>query len=293
MTKKLVSIIIPAFNEEKAIPFLLNQIKKQKLHLKHEIIVINDGSTDKTSTIIKKYPVKLVSHSINKGYGASLKTGIRLAQGKFVITLDSDGQHSVKYLIKAISLLKKGNPIVIGVRDKESYQRQHRVIGKKVIKFFAEYLIEEKLPDFNSGYRGFETSIISDMLHLMPNGFSFSTTSTLAFIKHGYDVGYFPIKTKIRIGRLSTVKFFKDGVNTIMLLVRLVMLFNPLKIFLPASVIIGVIGLSWGVYGFVNGPRVPNSATVVTVLSMLLFFFGLLADQVSLLNLKERNYDKD
>lgn len=291
MTNKLISIIIPAFNEEKAIFFLLDQIKKQKLYLRHEIIVIDDGSTDETANVVKKYPVKLISHSTNKGYGASLKTGIRYAQGKFIITLDGDGQHSVKYLSKATSLLKKGFPIVIGVRDKSSIQDHSRLLGKKIIKIVAQYLVDEKLPDFNSGYRGFRTSVIKSMLHLMPNGFSFSTTSTLTFVKHGYDIGYFPIKTNTRKGRPSTVLFIKDGVNTVMLLIRLIMLFNPLKIFLPTSIITGIFGLSWGVYGFVNGPRVPNSATVITVFSMLLFFFGLLADQVSLLNLKEKDND--
>jgi len=176
--KNKISIIIPAFNEEVGIQAGLESIINLKLHEKHEIIYIDDGSTDKTGEIIKQYPVKLIKHSNNKGYGAAIKTGIRKANGDKAIILDSDGQHDPKYIEKIIKMLNNFD-MVIGERTNNSSQRKHRKSGKKIIRIIGEYLVEQKLPDYNSGLRGFDRQLIKEMLHIMPNGFSFSTTSTL------------------------------------------------------------------------------------------------------------------
>ncbi|MBU2555240.1 MAG: glycosyltransferase family 2 protein [Bacteroidetes bacterium] len=278
-----ISIIVPAYNEEDAIRFSLDKFIAGGHHVKYEVIYINDGSTDRTMDIIKEYPVKLYNHNVNKGYGAALKTGIRKATGDKVVILDSDGQHDPVYLEKLLSMLNDYD-MVIGERDNDSFQVKRRQSGKRLIKKVGEFLVEQKLPDYNSGFRGFDRTLMLEMLHMMPNGFSLSTTSTLAFLKEGYTIGTFPITVSERIGRKSNVKMVKDGSKTILLLFRIIMLFNPLKIFFPMSLILTFLGLVWGVVGFFISDRLPNSAVLIMVFGMIMFFIGLLADQVAMLN---------
>lgn len=282
-TNNKVSVIIPVFNEEVGIKRLLDKMIDLKFHELYEILIINDGSSDNSLEVLKKYPVKVYSHSVNKGYGAALKTGIRKANGEKIVILDSDGQHDPAQIPRIVDLLDD-HELVIGTRDKDSFQVRTRQIGKRVIRWVGEYLVEQKLPDYNSGYRGFQKDLIKSMLHIMPNGFSFSTTSTLAFLKEGYSIGTIPIKVEERVGRSSNVKFFKDGAKTIMLILRIIMLFNPLKIFFPASFIFTAAGIVYGIYGYLIAERFSNGAIVLTILGMFLFFIGLVADQISIMN---------
>ncbi len=282
-TSTQVSILIPVYNEEVGIKLLLDRIIELKFHELYEVLVINDGSTDGSLEVVRNYPVRIYSHTVNKGYGAALKTGIRKANGNKVVILDSDGQHDPAQIPLFISLLDEYE-LVIGTRDKESFQVRTRQIGKRVIRWVGEYLVEQKLPDYNSGYRGFNKELIKGMLHMMPNGFSFSTTSTLAFLKEGYSIGTIPIRVEERVGRSSNVKFFKDGAKTIMLILRIIMLFNPLKIFFPASFFITASGILYGIYGYLIADRFSNGAIVLTILGMFLFFIGLVADQISIMN---------
>lgn len=277
------SVIIPAFNEAAGITQLLDKIVQMELHHGFEIIVIDDGSTDQTADIVRKYPVKLISHRTNQGYGASLKTGIRKATGKHVIMLDSDGQHDPAYIPQIAAKLNEYD-LVIGERSQCSFQVRGRQSGKKIIRWVGQYLFDQKLPDYNSGLRGFNRQLIMSMLHMMPNGFSFSTTSTMAFIKEGYFIGTIPVVVAERQGRASNVKFIRDGCKTLLLLFRIIMLFNPLKVFFPTSIIVSTIGMIWGIYGYVMFERIANSATIIIVMGMFLFFIGLIADQIAILN---------
>lgn len=284
--KKEASVVIPAYNEETGIGPLLQKMLESGLLERYEVLVVDDGSTDNTAAIVSGYPVKLIKHGVNKGYGASLKTGIRRATCDKVMMLDSDGQHDPAYLDTMCAMLDESE-MVIGERNAESFQVSNRKGGKWLIRKTGEFLVDQPLPDFNSGLRGFKRELIVSFLHLMPNGFSFSTTSTLAFLKEGYTIGTFPIYVSERIGRNSSVKFFKDGSKTMLLMFRIIMLFNPLKVFFPASVIIAILGLCWGIVGYMFYFRVSNSAIILLTLGMFLFFFGLLADQIALLNRKK------
>lgn len=280
------SVVIPAFNEQTGIGPLLEKMIAGGLNERYQIIVIDDGSTDDTAAIVSKYPVTLVRHGNNKGYGASLKTGIRKATCDKVMMLDSDGQHDPVYLEQVCTMLDEYD-MVIGERDQFSHQVGNRKGGKWIIRKTGEMLVDQTLPDYNSGLRGFRREHIYNLLHLMPNGFSFSTTSTLAFLKEGYSLNTFPIHVAERIGRSSNVKFLKDGSKTMLLLFRIIMLFNPLKVFFPASLFFTLLGIGWGVHGFIVFGRFPNSGTILISLGMFLFFFGLLADQIAILNRKK------
>ena len=287
MSDPSVSIIIPAYNEAEAIGPTLQKLMDLKFHEKYELIVVDDGSAEVTPDIISGFPVKLYRHHVNKGYGAALKTGIRKAKGKYVIMMDSDGQHDPKY-IHEIELMLEEFDLVIGERSRTSFRVKRRKAGKWLIRRIGEYLVEQKLPDYNSGVRGFQRETIAGLLHLMPNGFSFSTTSTLAFLKEGYNIGTLPIEVSERIGRKSNVKMMKDGSKTILLLFRIIMLFNPLKVFFPASIFTFVVGIAFGITGYFLYDRFSNGAVVLTMLGMFLFFIGLIADQISILNRRKQ-----
>jgi len=281
-----VSVIIPAYNEEEGIALTLRDIVDLGLDENYEIVVVNDGSQDGTGKVASEFAnVNVINHRVNKGYGAALKSGIRSARGRKVVIMDSDGQHSAKYINEVVNLLNEYQ-MVIGERTVDSHQVKSRMIGKCLVRWIGEYLTGQILPDFNSGFRGFDRRVILSMLSIMPNGFSFSTTSTLAFMKRGYEIATIPIHVDSRVGRKSNVKFIKDGSKTILLIFRIVMLFNPLKIFFPASMLTGLTGLLWAIYGIVLIGRIPNSALLIVIFAMLLFFIGLLADQISMLNLR-------
>ena len=283
MASQKSSIVIPAYNEKDVIGGFLERIEQAGLHHRYEILVVDDGSDDGTDEIIGQYPVKLIRHRVNKGYGAALKTGIRSANGERVIIMDSDGQHDPRYVDTVNEMLDE-HDLVIGERSAASRQLRRRKAGKRLVRWIGEFLVEQKLPDYNSGYRGFRKEIIAGMLHMMPNGFSFSTTSTLAFLKEGYDVGTLEIDVSERAGRKSNVKAVRDGSKTILLLFRIIMLFNPLKVFFPASVISFLAGLGFGIAGYIFYGRFSNGAIVLTILGMFLFFIGLVADQIAIMN---------
>ena len=285
-TKKLASIVVPAYNEEEGISGLLEAVKALDLFEKYEFIIVDDGSSDQTAAVAKRYPVKVIRHSVNKGYGASLKTGVRRATTPLVITMDSDGQHDPTYIDTIVEMLGEYD-MVIGERSATSFQVKSRKSGKWLIRKTGEMLVGQKLPDYNSGLRGFHREQIYNILHLMPNGFSFSTTSTLAYLKEGYNIGTFPIEVVERVGRASSVQFVRDGSKTFLLLFRIIMLFNPLKVFFPASLLFTAAGAIWGINGYLFFGRFPNSGIILITLGMFMFFFGLLADQISLLNRKK------
>lgn len=287
MTSRKTSIVIPAYNEADVIQNTLEQIVAAGFDKAYEILLIDDGSDDQTADIISQFPVKLIKHNSNKGYGAALKTGIRKASGDYTIILDSDGQHNPRYITDIEQMLDEYD-LVIGERSKTSYQLRKRKLGKWLIRWIGEYLIEQKLPDYNSGFRGFKTDIIRGMLHLMPNGFSFSTTSTLALLKEGYMLGTLEIEVAERKGRKSSVKMARDGSKTILLLFRIIMLFNPLKVFFPVSIISFLAGVGFGIVGYIFFDRFSNGAVVLTTLGMFLFFIGLVADQIAILNRKKQ-----
>lgn len=282
------TVVIPAYNEATAIAGLLDRIEKEGYAERYDFIVVDDGSTDGTGKVVSGYPVRLITHLTNKGYGAALKTGIRAATTPKVIIMDSDGQHSPAYLDEMARLLDSF-PMVIGERDADSHQVANRQLGKKIIRLVGEFLVEQKLPDYNSGFRGFNKRHIEGMLSIMPNGFSFSTTSTLSFIKHGYDIATVPIRVAERVGRQSTVKFMRDGVRTFLLVLRIIMLFNPMKMFIPLSIICGAFGGGWTLLGVITRLKIPNGGVLLLVFSMFLFMIGLVSDQVSMLNLRENH----
>ena len=272
-----VTIIIPAHNEEEGITDVINGVKG--LNTGYEIIVVDDGSTDNTYKLASETGVKVIRHPYNKGYGAALKTGIRNAETDIVLFMDADMQHKPSDIQKLIQYI--GNyDMVVGARTKKSKISLLRRPGKKVLGITANYLAGMKIPDLNSGFRALKKSVAMEFMHILPNTFSFSTTITLALINSGYSVKYVPIEAPERVGT-SKIKPFRDGFNFIMLIIRTIVLFNPLKVFLPISIILFFMGFSYLSYELVLHLNVPDSAILLIVSGILIFFFGILADQIS------------
>ena len=277
MKRKKLSIVIPIFDEESIVRNVIEDVLM--IFPDNEIIAVDDGSTDKTPHILKAYSDKIEIITLNRncGYGFALKKGIEKSSTEYVGFMDADGQHSAKDLKK---LWERHNDevLVIGARSKDSFSYTFRRPGKYLLTKLAEYLTEQKIPDLNSGMRIIHKSTILKHSPALSDSFSFTTTTTVALLKDGYNVTFHPIKVTSRTGK-STVTI-KTGFETIILLLRLIMLFDPLKIFLPVSFINGIVFLIWATNEFIQYKALGSTTIILFLSTILIFILGLLADQI-------------
>ncbi len=282
---KDVSVIIPAYNEAHSIGYTIEELREglEELGLAYEIIVVDDGSSDETSEAASEHGCRVIRHRANRGYGASLRTGIQASGKDVVLFYDADGQFDpadLKNLIEALS----SADMAAGVRGRDSHRPLKRRPGKWVLGLVADYLSRTKIPDLNCGYRAVRREAITPYLHLLPDGFSASTTTTILFLKKGMGVEWVPVKIRKTRTR-SSVRIFRDGFDTVLLILRLITLFDPLRIFLPASALFAVTAVIWGGRYVLRGQGLSSASVFLLVSAALIFFFGLLADQVSALRL--------
>jgi glycosyltransferase involved in cell wall biosynthesis len=278
--KESVSIIIPAYQEAENIARVVRQVKAacQNLDCDNEIIVVCDGSTDGTGDAAREAGANVVRHEYNKGYGAALKTGIRAAAGRTVIFIDADGQHDARDIARLLAE-RQTYDMVVGARKGTAGSPFWRKPGKLFLGWLANRLTGRNIPDLNSGYRAMDREMALRFLPLMPDGFSFSTTSTIAAFKGGYTVGYIPIEIARRAGNKSMVRV-ADGFNTLMLIIRIVTLFSPLRVFLPISILTFLIGLAFTIHGYATVGESSVRGLIALLASVQFFLFGILVDQV-------------
>jgi glycosyltransferase involved in cell wall biosynthesis len=277
--RELVSVLIPAYNEEKAVAEIVRRVRQSlaKAKIRHEVLVVDDGSRDRTAAEAKRAGAAVVSMGENRGYGASLKAGLRHAKGQIIAMLDADGTYSPEELPALLQSLGKAD-MVVGARTKpHSAIPLFRRFPKRLLGLWANYLAERKIPDLNSGMRVFRKSVISRYEGLFPNGFSFTTTLTLALECHGYIVQYRPISYLKRVG-VSKIRPIQDTLNFFSLVLRVVMYFKPLKIFLPLSGIILLTGLGLGVMGLAKGQPFGMATLLLLLAGVQITVLGLLAD---------------
>lgn len=282
-----ISIIVPAYNEQAGISHTLDLLCREEYFHHAEIIVIDDGSTDNTAEIVRHFKqVRLIQHLVNRGYGSSICTGTRAATGEYIVWFDSDGQHQVSDLVKICNkLIDEQLEYCIGVRDSASYQDPSRKPGKWLLKQAVNFSVGRSVPDFNSGLRGFRRDVLYSYLHLLPKGFGASTLTTLLMIEGNHYGTTLPITVVERTaGGKSTVRQFRDGMRTLQIILHIVLLFKPLKFFGILGILFILVG---AVYAFIkaniNHLGVPISASLLIILGMQSFFFGLLCDQISAL----------
>jgi glycosyltransferase involved in cell wall biosynthesis len=287
------SVILPAYNEEKALGDVLRGLCGALDPAQYEIIVVDDGCTDRTAEIVQQFTeVKLRKHRINKGYGAAIATGVHAAEGDYIIWFDSDGQHRVEDLVKIASALEQDNlDYCVGIRDSQSHQASNRMFGKFILKLTVWIVLGKTVKDFNSGLRGFRRDVLYPYLPFLPQGFGASTTTTLLMHKRGYYGKEVPITVRARVGK-SSVNALKDGLRTLQIILRFFLLFTPMRFFGGIGIAVILAGLIYGLYeAFTKHQGIPVLAAVLILLGVQSFFFGLICDQISLSRLD--NLERD
>lgn len=284
------SIIIPFFNEESSIEIVFLDILRfiEEREEEFEIIVVDDGSTDSGLSVASRLQaenpgvLRIARHLYNRGYGAALRTGVAVARGDIVIYMDADGQHSAHQLSLLLQEIHSYD-MVIGYRS-EAYQGVwYRNLANRFYNRFASWLTKFEVKDLTSGFRAIHRDAILHFLPLYPSGFSASATATLAFLKAGYSIKYVPVDVDPRSQGQSKVKIIKDGARFFGLILRMVMLYEPLRIFFPISAILFLLGAVAFVAGILNAGRLilPNSSIFLFTAMLLVFLLGLVSSQLA------------
>ena len=251
--------------------------------------MVNDGSTDQTAEVARsRSGVRLVEHAYNLGNGAAVKSGIRAARGTFLILMDGDGQHQPADIPRIAAGLERYD-MVVGARTRDSETAAHRDLANGLYNLIASYLVGRRIPDLTSGFRGIKTSIAKRFVYLLPNGFSYPTTMTLALFRAGYTVLYEPIVAPARQGR-SKIRLFRDGFGFLLTLMRIGTLFVPIRIFLPLSSMLFLVGMGYGIFLLVFRHRFTNMPPLLMISGLLLFMLGLISEQIALLRMSQASY---
>jgi glycosyltransferase involved in cell wall biosynthesis len=272
-----VSVVIPALNEEDGIGDVVSHLRGAAPWL--EILVVDDGSNDATSARAAAAGAHVIRHPYTKGNGASVKTGIRTATGEYVLIVDGDGQHAPADARALTDRLGEFD-LVIGARSAATQATAARRRGNAALNWLASYLTDRPIPDLTSGFRAARRDCLREFLHLLPNGFSTPTTTTLAFLKAGYNVTFVPIDARRRQGR-SKIRFARDGATFFLILLKVVTIFSPLRIFVPISALGLAVGLLYGAVNFAVAGRVPNGSVLLLLFSVMVFLAGLISEQIA------------
>jgi glycosyltransferase involved in cell wall biosynthesis len=278
-----VSIVIPAFNEAAAIADVVRALATPPWH---EVIVVDDGSRDETSRAAASAGAIVVRHPYNKGNGAAVKSGIRRASGEYVLIVDGDGQHSPADAERLVRRLGEYD-LVIGARNGRTQATLARRAGNALLNAFAGYLTGRRIDDLTSGFRAARREHLLEFLHLLPNGFSTPTTTTLAFIKAGYNVAFEPVEARPRVGQ-SKIRLARDGGKFLVIILRIVTLFSPMRVFGPISVVAFLLGAAYGLWGVAVNTKIPNGAVLLIMFSVIVFLVGLVSEQISALRFEGR-----
>ncbi|NOR70524.1 MAG: glycosyltransferase [Methylomarinum sp.] len=282
--KQTLSIVLPAKNEALNIGSVLQSLKK--LHPEAEIIVVNDGSTDNTAEIATNHGAKVLSHPYSQGNGASIKTGARNATGEVIVFMDADGQHKPEDIPLLLNKLEEGYDMVVGARHNDTQASFVRKIGNGFYNRFASLMTGHKIEDLTSGFRAVRTNKFHKFLYLLPNGFSYPTTSTMAFFRSGFPVAYVPIHAGKREGS-SHIKILKDGTRFFIIILKIGALFSPMRLFLPISLGLFFSGLGLYGYTYTVEHRFTNMSALLLSTSIITFLMGIISEQISSLHYKQ------
>lgn len=285
-----VTVVLPAYNEAHGIAEVVAAVRQQLPEA--DILVVDDHSSDATAAQAEAAGARVVRRPVNMGNGAAVKTGIRHASGEVVLLMDADGQMDPQYIPALLEKLASGYDMVVGARSRGSKGgTQLRRVGNHALDAIGGYLVEAPVYDLTSGYRAMRRAVILEFLHLLPNRYSYPTTSTLALMQAGYAVGFVPIISQPRRGGRSGQKLLRNGIKFLLIMLRMISLFAPLRVYLPVAVLMFVLALaSFLVSFFITDPerfRIPNSAVALSVGSIVVFMFGLIGEQLAALRRRD------
>jgi len=277
-----VSIVIPAKDEALSIAAVVGALRAAATW--REIIVVDDGSADATGERAREAGACVIRHPYNKGNGAAVKTGARQASGEFLLIVDGDGQHHADDARRIAARLGEFD-LVVGARSAATQATLTRRGGNAILNWLASYLTGRQIPDLTSGFRGIRREVLREFLHLVPNGFSTPTTTTLACIKAGYNVAFEPIEAGTRLGQ-SKMRVARDGTRFLLILLKVITIFSPLRIFAPISAVAFAGGAIYGVVNILTAGRIPNGAVVLLLFAVIVFLVGLVSEQVAALRMQ-------
>jgi glycosyltransferase involved in cell wall biosynthesis len=289
MDSKSVSVIIPVFNEAETIGKIIRDI--MSLYPDFEVIVINDGSTDETGARAREAGALVYSHPYNIGNGAAIKSGIRIASGQILIFMDGDGQHDAKDIEKMLSFFPDYD-MVVGARPKGYQASPWRAVGNRVYNRFASYVAKFPIQDLTSGFRAVKADIARSFLYLLPNTYSYPTTMTLGVLRSGRSVKYVPIHSQKRNKGKSKVRLFRDGVRFFMIITKICALYSPLRVFLPVSLFMFLLGLGYYTFTFIMWQRFTNMSALLFTTSILIFMLGLISEQIAQMRFERSEGDR-
>jgi glycosyltransferase involved in cell wall biosynthesis len=288
-----ISVVLPIYNEALNIRRMLAEVHgvMEEIGCSYEIIAVDDGSDDGTADILAEVDyARTITSPYNKGNGATVKTGIRHARGRLIILMDGDGQHDPESIPELLEKAERYE-LVIGARTDGSAQAPHRRFANLFYNWLASYVSGHKVEDLTSGFRVAHRDKIARFLPLFPNGFSYPATSTLAFLRSGFSVAFVPVSMRRRAGK-SKISLPKDGIRFVLIVIKTTALFNPLRIFLPASALCIFFGVGHAAFKIlVQGTRYTNLSILFVSTGVLIFFIGLVSEQIAMLRFERTEQD--
>lgn len=275
-----LSIVLPAHNEAATLPGLLKELRE--LYPRAEIIVIDDGSTDETDALARQNGAdRVVTHPYPIGNGAAVKDGARAAGGDVIVFMDADGQHRPREIGKLLDALGENYVMAVGARSKKAHANWGRRLANGLYNTLASRVTGHKIADLTSGFRAVRTKRFREILYLLPNHFSYPTTSTMAFFRAGFPVCFAPVNVTARGGAASHIKPLRDGARFLLIILKVATLYSPLKVFTPAALVFFCFGLGYYLYTLIMFHRFTNMSALLFIISGLVFLLGLIAEQIA------------
>jgi glycosyltransferase involved in cell wall biosynthesis len=284
-----LSIVLPAKNEAVGLAQLLPTLRNA--FPEAEIIVVDDGSTDDTAAVCAEHAVTRLRHPYSMGNGAAIKSGARRAGGDVLLFMDADGQHDPADIARLLSRLDEGYEMAVGAREWDTHASLGRHLANRIYNRLASYMTSNRIDDLTSGFRAARARHFKRFLYLLPNGFSYPTTCTMAFFRSGLPVAYVPIRARAREGK-SHIRILQDGVKFLMIILKIGTLFSPMRFFLPVSVMLFTVASSYYVYTFMAHHRFTNMSALLYMSAMLTFLMGMLGELISSLHYKEADFER-
>lgn len=277
-----LSIVIPAKNEHASIGDIVSAAGR--IYADAEIVVVDDGSMDTTAEVAEKAGARVIRHPASLGNGAAIKNGARAASGRILVMMDADGQHKPEEIAALLEKLDEGYDMVVGARDSGSHANVGRLVANGFYNRFASAISGHTIPDLTSGFRAVRAEQFRQFLYLLPNGFSYPTTITMAFLRSGYPVGFLPVSVSRRKGTgKSHIRPIKDGIRFLAIIFKVATLYSPLKVFLPISGFFFLSGLGYYAYTYATMGRFTNMSLLVFSAAVIVFLIGLISEQITAL----------
>jgi glycosyltransferase involved in cell wall biosynthesis len=274
-----ISVILPAKNESEGLQRTLPALRERFPDA--EIIVVNDGSTDDTALVADRHGARVLSSPYSMGNGAAIKRGARAASGEILVFMDADGQHSPELAQVLLDKLAEGYDMVVGARNASGQATVSRGAANAIYNRLASWMTGHRVVDLTSGFRAVRKDRFCEFLHLLPNGFSYPTTSTMAFFRSAYAVAYVPISVDRRIGTASHIRPLRDGLRFLLIIFKIATLYSPLKLFAPAALAFGLLGAGYYGYTYVTDHRFTNMSALLLSAAVIVFLIGLVSEQIT------------